>query len=129
MSNTPTPMTVDSWLAPARVVGGLLFFAAGAGVSWATLSAKAEAAQQSASSANAAVQKLGEAMGRRMDALESSTGTRLSALESEQRQMRDGQIRLEEQMRTMDARTVRIDNRMEVLLDRTNPRGAGHTSR
>jgi hypothetical protein len=124
MSGPTGPLSLDTWLAPARVVGGLFLFAAGGGVSWATLSAKAEAAQQSASSANAAVQRLGEAMGKRMDALEVSTGTRLSALENEQRHVREAQIRLEERLQGVDARTVRIDNRLEVLLDRTNPRAA-----
>ena len=122
-----SPLSLESWLAPAKVVAGLLFFAAGAGVSWATLSAKAESAVQSAASANATVQKLGETMGRRVDALEASTAARLTAIEDEQRRAREAQIRLEERLQAMDGRTVRIDNRLEVLLDRTAPRAARAT--
>jgi uncharacterized protein YciW len=121
----PTPpLSLESWLAPAKVLGGLLFFAAGAGVSWATLSAKAESAVLSAASANATVQKLGETMGKRVDALEASTAARLSAIEDEQRRAREAQIRLEERLQSMDGRTVRIDNRLEVLLDRTTPQAS-----
>ena len=130
MTNQPSqtpPLSLESWLAPAKVAAGLFFFAAGAGVSWATLSAKAESAVQSAASANATVQKIGETMGKRVDALEASTAARLTAIEDEQRRGRETQIRLEERLQAMDGRTVRIDNRLEVLLDRTAPQAARAT--
>lgn len=121
LPSPPSPLSLESWLAPAKVIAGLLFFAAGAGVSWATLSAKAESAVQSAASANAMVQKMGETMGKRVDALESSTSARLTAIEEEQRRGREAQIRLEERLLAMDRRTESINNRLEVLLDRTAP--------
>jgi small-conductance mechanosensitive channel len=116
-------VTLDQWSKPAQVVLGFAIFAGGAGISWATLDSKAEAAQQSAASANAAVKELAYATSERIDSLETATDARLKSLEDQQRLMRDSQIRSEEQLRTLGESSRRMDGRLEVLLDRTdNPR-------